>query len=125
MGDDFSTVDLGWQPEPLHEDWPRGRDSEFLLWRIEEAFVGQARLGGPGRLLEVAFGQARHARELQSAGWEWIGIEPSPEMLLRAHQIALDDGIDLQMMRGIGEVLPFRASTFDRVICMSSMDHFA
>jgi SAM-dependent methyltransferase len=118
-------VDLSWQPEPLQEDWPDGRDTEFIMWRMEEAFLDEAMRGAGGLLLDVACGHARHALDMQAHGWRFIGIEPSPEMVRRAVEWTTAAGDPIQMMRGIGETLPFRDNVFDRVLCMSSLDHFA
>jgi SAM-dependent methyltransferase len=121
-------VDLAWQPEPLQEDWPDGLDTEFIMWRMEQAFVDQAKDGAGGLLLDVACGHARHCEELRSYGWRFIGIEPSPEMVRRARHGNPGEPPPIdppEMMFGIGETLPFKDGTFDRVLCMSSLDHFA
>ena len=34
----LGNVDLDWAPEPLWVNWPRGRDSSFILVRMEDAF---------------------------------------------------------------------------------------
>ena len=31
-------VDLGWQPEPLWDEWPHTYDSDFAMHRMEQAF---------------------------------------------------------------------------------------
>ena len=121
----FENVDLGWQPEPLWDEWPKGRDTEFIMWRMEQAFVDIAKLGGSGPMLDAACGQARHVPELHRAGWQVFGLEPSPEMIVRARHETDAAGVPLELYRGIGEVLPFKDGTFDRVVCMSSLDHYA
>jgi SAM-dependent methyltransferase len=118
-------VDLSWQPEPLREDWPTGRDTDFILWRMEQAFLDEAKSGAGGLLLDVACGHARNCLELRKGGWRFIGLEPSVEMIRRAFEWTASEGETVEMMRGIGETLPFRDATFDRVLCMSSLDHFA
>lgn len=123
--EDFDTVDLSWAPEPLWDEWPKGRDTSFIMWRMEEAFLEKSLAGTGGRLLDVACGYARHAPEMHRHGWQVYGLEPSPEMVRRARDISRDEGTPLVMMRGIGETLPFKDATFDRILCMSSLDHFA
>lgn len=118
-------VDLRWQPEPLWETWPKGHDTDFIMWRMERAFADIAVAGRGGTLLDVACGNAFHAPEMHEAGWQVYGIDPSPEMLVRAVAEVREKGASIDMFRGIGEVLPFRDATFDRVVCMSSIDHFA
>jgi SAM-dependent methyltransferase len=118
-------VDLGWQPEPLREAWPTGRDTNFIMMRMEQAFSEIASSGRGGSLLDVACGNAFHAHEMHQAGWHVYGLEPSPEMIVRAIDEVRGHGARIEMLRGIGEVLPFKDESFDRVVCMSSIDHFA
>jgi SAM-dependent methyltransferase len=53
-------------------------------------YAGEARFvhgllgGGPGRLLDVACGSGRHARELLALGWDVTGVDYSPDLLERA-----------------------------------------
>lgn len=122
---DSETVDLGWQPEPLWEEWPRGRDTEFVMWRMEEAFEDIAVKGRGGKLLDLACGDAEHIEAFHRAGWHVYGLEPSPEMIVRANERAASVGAVMPIVRGIGEVLPYKDETFDRIVCMSSLDHFA
>jgi SAM-dependent methyltransferase len=122
---DLKPTDLSWEPEPLLADWPRGRDIDFKMVRMEEAFLEKAAEGIPGRLLDLACGEARHAPELHRRGWTFIGLEPSPAMIAKARQNALEAGTPLEMVQGVGERLPFRDGSFDRVLCESSLDHFA
>jgi SAM-dependent methyltransferase len=123
---DAEHVDLGWQPEPLREDWPEGQDTGFILMRMEEEFESSSiGPGGPGRLLDVACGNAYHAPAMHRAGWEVHGLEPSTEMIVRAHELAAREGTSITITRAIGETMPYKDETFDRVVCMSSLDHFA
>ena len=84
----------------------------------------RASAGGPGRLLDVACGGAHHAPEFHRRGWQVFGLEPSPEMIARGRRVAAEAGTELQLVRGLGEALPFQDHTFDRVVCQSSIDHF-
>jgi SAM-dependent methyltransferase len=118
-------ADLDWQPEPLWAEWPRGPDNAFILTRMEEAFLHYASRGGPGRLLDLACGSAQHAPELARRGWDVVALEPSPVMIDKALSRAGEAGTPLEMFRAIGEIVPFRDASFDRVLCESSLDHFA
>lgn len=127
---DPKQVDLGWQPEPLKDDFPTGPDTHFVLERIEEAFLERAvpgaRIAGTkGRLLDLACGQGKHALDLVAAGWDWLGLEPSPDMIERARADNVINGRPVEMLRAIGETLPFVDASFDRILCNSSLDHFA
>jgi SAM-dependent methyltransferase len=123
--DDFTDVDLRWHPEPLWDEWPRGADTNFMMYRMEQAFLEKAGAGGPGRMLDAACGEARHAPQFERQGWQVVGLEPSPEMIVRAAENVAATGGHIDLFRGLGEVLPFRDETFDRVICQSSLDHYA
>jgi SAM-dependent methyltransferase len=46
-------------------------------------------------------------------------------MIARGRRNAADAGVALSLIRGIGEALPFRDRSFDRVVCQASIDHFA
>ena len=125
---DLEHVDVAWEPEHLQEGWPTGPDTDFVLGRVEQAFVQQAKKGSGGLLLDVACGQAKHYEELRASGWRFVGIEPSAEMVRRARHGAPGDpppALPPEMMFGIGETLPFKDNAFERVLCMSSLDHFA
>jgi SAM-dependent methyltransferase len=123
--DRLENVDLRWQPEPLWDEWPAGPDNEFVIWRVEQAFRDEAIAGAPGRMLDAACGNAFHAPAFVAAGWRVVGLEPSLEMIERAREFAAAHGTGLPLLRGIGETLPFAAATFDRVVCQSSLDHYA
>lgn len=122
---DLKAVDLDWKTEDVQRGWPRGRDTGCILFRIEHGFFQTAAGGVPGQLLDVACGEARHAPKLHRQGWRIIGLEPSPAMIARARRTAADAGTPLDLACAIGEVLPFRDGTFDRVLCESALDHFA
>jgi ubiquinone/menaquinone biosynthesis C-methylase UbiE len=122
---DTNAVDLDWEPGPLWRAWPRSRDNHFVLARIQDAFPKKAKAGTSGRVLDVACGAARNAPALHRRGWQVFGLEPSPAMIVKARASALENGAPLELFRGIGETLPFRDASFDRVLCESSLDHFA
>ncbi len=123
--DRLGNVDLDWEPEPLWVNWPRGRDNSYILVRMESAFAEKAIGGPPGRVLDLACGAAIHAPELHRRGWDLLALEPSPAMIVKAKTTAEESGFDLELFRAIGEVTPFRDGSFDRVLCQSSLDHFA
>jgi SAM-dependent methyltransferase len=51
----------------------------------EARFVHDLLGGAPGRLLDVACGSGRHARELAKLGWEVTGVDYSADLLEHAH----------------------------------------
>ncbi len=121
----LGNVDLDWAPEPLWENWPRGPDNSFILVRMEDAFQEKAVAGTPGRVLDLACGSALHAPALHDHGWDVLALEPSPAMISKAQTRAMGVGMRLELFKAIGEVVPFRDHSFDRVLCQSSLDHFA
>ena len=121
----LGSVDLDWAPEPLWADWPRGRDNSYILVRMEDAFQKKAAEGTPGRVLDLACGSALHAPAMHRRGWDVLALEPSPAMIGKAQARAKEAGMRLELFKAIGEVVPFRNNSFDRVLCQSSLDHFA
>ncbi len=97
------------------------RDSQFLFQRVEEVMLREG-LVVEGRTLDVACGVARLAAGVSERGGQGWGLEPSQEMLGLSRWLFRADRVLL--VRGIAEVLPFRAGSFDRVICQGSLDHF-
>ena len=77
---------------------------------------------GGGRTLDVACGVGRLTLGLHERGGEAWGLEPSQQMLGLGQW--LFPGRDVVLVRGVAEALPFRAGSFDRVICQGSLDHF-
>ncbi len=97
------------------------RDNRFLTRRTEEALVEEAAVRG-GRALDVACGVGHLAARIRERACEGWGLEPSPEMLGVGRWLYTPDQTIL--VRGIAEALPFRDSSFDRVVCQGSLDHF-
>jgi SAM-dependent methyltransferase len=77
----------------------------------EEARFVHSLLGGrPGRLLEVACGSGRHAREFAALGWEVTGVDYSRDLL----ELAQDLEVRHQDMRQLDVPGP----PFDAVTCL-------
>jgi ubiquinone/menaquinone biosynthesis C-methylase UbiE len=114
-----------WDPDPLRQTWPMGRDVKAFFERIFHVAIWLTADGATGPVLEVAAAEAAHSCRLAQQGLECFVVEPSPGMLLRAREQADAAGVRLRLVRGIGEALPFPPRTFDRVLCDSALDHFA
>ncbi len=97
----------------------------FFFDRVREAVVETTGDGPPGRVLDVGSGLAYEAALFLRRGWESWGLEPSLAMLARARVNLEEMQAGVTLVRGIGESLPFRDATFDRVLCQGSLDHFA
>ena len=98
------------------------RDSRFLSRRLDEALLREGATAG-GRTLDVACGSGRLVARLWERGTEGWGLEPSREMLGISRW--LFPAQQMNLVRSVAEVLPFRDGTFDRLICQGSLDHFA
>lgn len=96
-------------------------DSKFLFRRIDEVMSVESAVRG-GRTLDVACGIGSLAVHLGERGAESWAIDPSSEMLGLSRWMFPQARIVL--VRGIAEDLPFADSTFDRVACQGSLDHF-
>ena len=99
-------------------------DLEFLF-RQGERLILEAVAAREGEyILDVGCGRAIDAALLSESGAVVIGLEPSEVMLSRAkeHLGAVNSGVALS--RGVGESLPFRSNSFDKVICKGALDHF-
>ena len=97
------------------------RDTAFLNARLEEAMLLDSTVPG-GRTLDVACGVGRLAVEITKAGGQGWGLEPSAEMTGVGRWLF---PADLSVLvRGVGEQLPFRDASFDRLVCQGALDHF-
>jgi SAM-dependent methyltransferase len=68
-----------------------------------------------GTILDVGCGIERMpAYAIRPAESKYLGVDP----LIGEHERAFD------FVQGLGEWLPFRAASFDRVVCATSLDHF-
>ena len=78
----------------------------------EARFVHDLLGGGPGRLLDVACGSGRHARELAALGWEVVGVDYSADLLEHARSAGIE--VHEQDMR----TLDVPGEPFDAVTCL-------
>lgn len=119
-------IQRDWEADPLRDVWPNGPDMRFMMKHIGEAVVSRMAAEAPrGRLLEVAAAEAVHACKLAQAGFDTYVLEPSTAMLERAQYWMQHYGVDVTLVRGICEKLPFEDRSFAHVLCDSAIDHFA
>src|SRR5262249_14359965 len=114
-----------WDATLLHGAWPVSRDNRFIHERLRDLPAAVTGRGATGRVLEVAAAEAVHSCKLSLQGLECVVLEPSPVMLEVARRRMAEYGARLTFVRGIAETLPFPDATFERVLCESSIDHFA
>ena len=114
-----------WDAAELRRRWRSGRDTDFVHQRLFEQAVAATARNATGRVLEVAAAEAVNACRLSRDGLDTVVLEPSLAMLDAARGRMVEQGTRLTLVRGIGEMLPFRDHSFDRVLCESAIDHFA
>ncbi len=114
-------VDLDWA---VDEDMPPGpypRDSRFVFRRVPELVTDEATRGRPGRVLDVACGLGGQMALLRERGWESWGLDASWPL---AHHCQQRFEGEAPLVCATAESLPFRDSSFDRIVCQGSLDHF-
>jgi ubiquinone/menaquinone biosynthesis C-methylase UbiE len=87
------------------------------LWRIPEA---ESRWLGPvrgRRVLELGCGAARWSIGLRKRGAHAVGIDQSLGQLAKGRSQARSSRVQLPLVRGNAERLPFRDRSFDIVFC--------
>jgi ubiquinone/menaquinone biosynthesis C-methylase UbiE len=75
-------------------------------------------------ILDVGCGRAIDGARLWEKGARVIGLEPSRVMLVRARQYLRENNGRVVLAQGIGESLPFKSHSFDKVMCKGALDHF-
>ncbi|MFO8010527.1 MAG: methyltransferase domain-containing protein [Dehalococcoidia bacterium] len=79
----------------------------------------------PGeRVLDVGSGRATDGVELGKTGAEMVGLEPSHVMISYSRNHISENGSHMEVVHGVGEHLPFKSHSFDKVYCKGSLDHF-
>ena len=122
---DKAKVDLNWGDEGVLPPviFP---DTDFIFKRMAEVILEVA---GPmeGQLvMDVGCGRAIDALELSRRGARAIGLDPSSKMILCAKEYLNDNnGDNVALVRAIGEGLPFKKGSLDKIICKGALDHFA
>ena len=99
-------------------------DLEFLF-RQGERLILEAVAAREGEyILDVGCGRAIDAALLGESGAVVVGLEPSEVMLSRAKEHLGAVSAPVALSRGVGESLPFRSNSFDKVVCKGALDHF-
>jgi SAM-dependent methyltransferase len=84
-------------------------------------------------VVDVGCGRGVDVMEMARRGMKAVGLDPSSRMVagakehLDAHRESLPSGNSsgAALVRGLGEALPFRERSLDKLICKGSLDHFA
>ncbi len=118
------TVDTDYQLEHFVSG-PLLPDLEFLYRRISDATVETIAERPPGRVLDVGSGASREMTRLARLGWEAYAVDPSAHMLGASRLVGEEMQASVQLVRAIGERLPFGDASLDVVACQAALDHFA
>ena len=120
---DGNKVDLDWDDGHVFPPkvYP---DVAFLLQRMNEVTLEKAGVNGGELVLDIGCGRAIDAVELANKGGRCLGLEPSRKMLNHAREYINNNGMEVSLVQGAGESLPFKNNSFDRVMCKGALDHF-
>jgi SAM-dependent methyltransferase len=91
-------------------------------YREEATFVAEllksAGASPPARILELACGTGRHARELERLGYSVVATDNSPDMLARAREAALEAGSGVRFVEVDMQSYDLSEKSFDGAICL-------
>ena len=121
---DLDTYQTHWHADEICESFPLRPDTYFAFGVWDHLVEGSAAEGAPGRVLDVACGNARDITWLTGLGWEAVGMDPSLQQLKDAKEATREAGEQVHLVRGVAEFLPFRKDVFNSLICKSALDHF-
>ena len=118
-----SRFDLEWDDGQLFPEvvYP---DAEFLLRRMNEVTIEIVSPVKGERILDIGCGRCIDGMEMAKKGAVVIGLEPSPVMIEHAREHVSENGDNMSLVRGVGEHVPFRAQSVDKVVCKGALDHF-
>lgn len=116
-------VDLDWDDEEIKSavHYP---DTDFLFARMTQGTQALVAPQAGEWILDVGCGKAIDAIDLAKKGGRVTGLDPSGRMLREARGDMARGNGDVALVRGIGEALPFRRRSLDKVMCKGALDHF-
>jgi ubiquinone/menaquinone biosynthesis C-methylase UbiE len=116
-------IDLEWSDDDVVPDviFP---NLEFLFQRMLHLTLEEVDPSHGELILDVGCGKAIDGSRLCGKGATVIGLEPSNVMLVRAKEYLSENNAQVALAQGIGENLPFKPQSFDKVMCKGALDHF-
>ena len=121
---DTSGYQTHWHADEICETIASNRDTAFIFDAWDRLVQFSAAEGNPGRVIDIACGNARDVTKLSQMGWEAIGMDPSVQQLKDSREATREAGEQVHLVRGVAEFLPFQEDAFDSLICKSALDHF-
>ena len=97
---------------------------EFLFQQMLHLTLEEVAPSHGELILDVGCGKAIDGAQLWKKGAKVIGLEPSYVMLVRAKKYLSESNAQVALAQGIGENLPFKPNSFDKVMCKGALDHF-
>jgi len=110
-------VDFGAVKERQQQAWASG-DFHAVAARIvlvAEQLVDTADLHAGWRVLDVATGSGNAAIAAARLGCTVVGVDYVPALLERGRERAATEGLDVELLEGDAEALPFPDDSFDAV----------
>jgi ubiquinone/menaquinone biosynthesis C-methylase UbiE len=116
-------IDLEWSDDDVVPDviYP---NLEFLFHRMLHLTLEEVDPSHGELILDVGCGKAIDGSRLLKKGARVVGLEPSNVMLVRAKEYLSENNAQVALAQGIGENLPFKPHSFDKVMCKGALDHF-
>jgi ubiquinone/menaquinone biosynthesis C-methylase UbiE len=125
-------IDLDWGdegvvPPVIHPD------TMFIFTEMARVILDMVEPGDGDLVVDVGCGRGVDVMEMARRGMNAIGLDPSSRMVAGAKEylgsnveyLRPDNNSGAAVVRGLGEALPFRERSLDKLICKGSLDHFA
>lgn len=116
---DLEWGDEGVVPEKVYPD------TLFIFTRMGEVTWEMVAPSKGEKVLDIGCGRAVDALELARRGGKTVGLDPSGKMVREAKDYIRDSDSEIALVRGIGEALPFKRRSMDKILCKGALDHFA
>ena len=113
-----TTPDLEAIKQRQQQTWASGDFSVVAarIMLVAEHLVDSADLHAGWRVLDVATGSGNAAIAAARLGSHAVGVDYVPALLERGRKRAAAEGLDLELLEGDAEALPFPDASFDAVI---------
>src|SRR4030065_2589152 len=123
QGHNTNRIDLEWNDDDVVPAvvYP---NLDFLFQQMLDLTLKEVAPGHGELILDVGCGRAVDGARLREKGAQVIGLEPSRVMIARAREHLGRSNARVALVQGIGENLPFRPHSFDKVMCKGALDHF-